>query len=91
MIETEQILRTTGLTMRQLNYWTTRGYLNPEGSGGSGNRYLWPPGEVRIAKTMKALVDADINPVGAARAARNNLILAPGIRIVLYDAAEDSP
>lgn len=89
MTKTEAMLQATGLTTRQLTHWTARGYLHPEGCGGSGNRFHWPAEEIRAAKLMKTLVDADITPAGAARAARNGLILIPGIRIVLDNPLEE--
>lgn len=61
-----------GVTYRQLDYWTRKGYLLPTMTSGrgSGHRRTWPDEEVWIARTMGRLVAAGIEPAVAASAAR---------------------
>jgi hypothetical protein len=73
-----------GLTYRTLDYWTRSGYLQAANPGcGSGRRRSWPASEVEVAQLMHVLVSAGLEPSGAATAARNGGVLAPGVRVVV--------
>jgi len=46
-----------GVTYRQINYWTTEGYLLADAdNGGSGNPKAYPPGQIIKARIMGSLV-----------------------------------
>lgn len=45
-----------GITYRQVNYWTTEGYLATTGAVGSGNPKQYPPAEILKARIMGSLV-----------------------------------
>lgn len=75
-----------GLTYRQLDYWTTLGYLQVVGdpTPGSGRPRRWPVEEVDIALLMLRLIEAGLGLSVAARVARDGRHhLAPGIRLVI--------
>jgi hypothetical protein len=45
-----------GLTYRQLDYWTRRGLLHPDGPApGSGHRRVWSEAEMAIARRVGEL------------------------------------
>jgi hypothetical protein len=81
----DAVLRRTGCTYRQLDHWTRRGWLHPTGGGGFGLRRAWPEEEIRVARTMRRLVDVGLIPAAAAVVARGKpgaaVGLAPGIVI----------
>ncbi len=62
-----------GLTYRQVDYWATKGYLQPENgpNPGTGSSRQFPYSELRIARLMVQLTDAGIEPATAARLARH--------------------
>lgn len=69
-------------TYRQLDYWTSQGYLRPDvASPGSGYVRQWPAAERRIAATMARLTAAGIPPKVAHDVARagGRLEIAPGV------------
>jgi len=79
MTTSEQAAQAAGITYRQLDHWTRRGYLRPgternafsHGQGGVSR--VWPPAEVA----------AGLTPEAAAELARapGRHVLAPGITI----------
>jgi hypothetical protein len=81
----DAVLRRTGCTYRQLDYWTRRGWLHPTGGTGTGTRRVWPQEEIRVARTMRRLVEVGLIPAAAAVVARGKpgaaVALAPGIVI----------
>jgi DNA-binding transcriptional MerR regulator len=87
------LLRMTGLTYRQLDYWVRQGYLQPDNpEPGSGVNRKWSTLEIAVATTMGALVNAGLAVEKAAVIARETLTypmgratLAPGIEVVLSD------
>jgi DNA-binding transcriptional MerR regulator len=87
-VSAAQLVRRTGISYRVLDYWTTRGYLQTitTANPGSGQPRLYPASEVAIAARMRVLVDAGLFPAAAERAARGTR-LAPGVHVVLDDAA----
>lgn len=47
------IIRVTGVTYRQIDYWTRRGYLKPDVvDPGRGTRRHYPPRELDVAKRI---------------------------------------
>lgn len=80
-----------GLTYRQLDFWTTRGYLRADvASPGSGRNRTWPQSEVRVAELMVHLTDAGVTVEAAARIARNPATGAEELRR-LADRLEGQP
>lgn len=71
-IGSTRVVAATGATYRQLDYWVSRGYLQPANTGlGSGYSWLWSPQEVEVVRRMVALVGCGLTPEAAARAARD--------------------
>jgi hypothetical protein len=75
-----------GVTYRQLDFWTTKGYLRAmTAQPGTGRSREWLLGEERVAATMVRLVDAGLTVQAAAQVARQPLggpvELAPGVVI----------
>lgn len=68
---THEVLRATGATYRQLDYWARLGLLHPTHAGGSGNSRRWPHLEQQVAGLMARLVGAGFTVETAARVARN--------------------
>lgn len=83
------------LTYRQLDHWTRKGLLRPEGGRGSGQSREWPHRERKVALLMARLVKAGLGLELAHRVARDyfenrgpwaipaSLEIAPGLRIVI--------
>jgi hypothetical protein len=80
----------SGLTYRRVDYWTRQGYLSAvRGTPGSGWTRIYPLSEVAVARRMRLLVDAGMNPEPAARAARaGGGEIGPGVRVV-FDRPAD--
>lgn len=77
-----------GLTYRQVIFWVRRGWLRPvDKHPGSGARLVFPLSEVKVAADMAVLVLAGVRPEAAYHAVRNGGQLAPGVRIVVDEAA----
>jgi hypothetical protein len=83
------------ITFRQLDYWTTHGYLEAEEPNpGSGHRRTWSGTELRIAAEIVRLTSAGLTTASAARVARETVShdssyvdLAPGITIEIEGTA----
>jgi hypothetical protein len=85
---TSRDLMDLGLTHRQVDFWVRQGHLKAvQPSPGSGYHRSFPPPEFAVAVRMAELVRAGILPAAACRAARNGGQLAPGVRIVIEEAA----
>jgi DNA-binding transcriptional MerR regulator len=82
---TEKALAATGISYRRLDFWASKGYLRPEGGGGSGRARRWPEAELQVGARMGVYVDRGLTPAVAEYAARNNGQLPGGGRIVLED------
>lgn len=69
-----QAVALAGITYRQLDYWTTQGYIRPRrnigANPGSGRQRQYTEREARILCTMAALVDDGLDPKSAALVAR---------------------
>lgn len=79
---TDEAFTTAGITYRQLVYWTDRGYLHPA-AGSTLRSRSWPASEVPVAATMRRLVAAGLPPAVAARVARGDTEIAPGVRVTV--------
>jgi len=65
------LVRLAGITYRQVDHWTSVGWLRPpDPSPGSGAQRHYPPAEVVVAYVMGALVRAGVAAEPAALAAR---------------------
>lgn len=65
------MIATTGITYRQLDYWTRRGYLRPDNAGcGSGRQRRWSAAEQRICTLIIRLCRAGLDLGRAAEVAR---------------------
>ena len=59
----ETMVRQAGISYRQLDYWTTKGYLETvRGSRGTGWRRLWPRSEAITAMLMNAFTHFGMRP-----------------------------
>lgn len=76
-----EVCKATGATYRQLDHWIRRGWLTVDHTGGTGNRREWSSHEITIAALMVRLVNAGLRPEAAARVARGDPLLAPGVRV----------
>jgi DNA-binding transcriptional MerR regulator len=83
----DEIMATAGVTYRQLDHWTTRGYLRAdEPSPGSGNHRTWSPAEIGVAVEIQRLTGAGLSLPTAAAVARRivtndetSIELGPGV------------
>lgn len=83
-----ELIESAKITYRQCVYWTKVGLLiATEQAPGTGNARFYSPTEVEVARVMGRLVLAGVEPHAACRAARNGGQLAPGVRIVVEEAA----
>lgn len=91
----------TGISSRQLDHWTRRGWLRCEEPrpGGRGYPRAWSPCEREVARYMVQLVAAGVTPEAAHHAARNNGRLPggrfrveriDGLSLVAEEAARES-
>jgi DNA-binding transcriptional MerR regulator len=85
------LTRLAGLTPRQAEHWTRRGYIRPDATHpGSGHGRFYPDGEFRVARRMARLVRVGLTPADAAPIARTYATweAAPGISFDVVDAIE---
>lgn len=79
-------LRRAGLSLRQADYWTRRGWLRPYNPDcGTGHGRIWPHTEVRVAAAMSRLIAAGLTVEAAHTVARGQAELAPGITVTVTD------
>lgn len=85
MISTDYLVKRTGLTWRQIDYWTRQGYLRPddEWARGTGNARVYPDEEMRVALRMRDLTGVGFTPKHAARLARGDSALMEKIEMTL--------
>ena len=71
-IEAPALCEHAGISYRQLDHWTRRGYLQTVGeqTPGSGQSRVWPVREASIAETMHTLIECGFTPHAAADYAR---------------------
>jgi hypothetical protein len=75
-IGASELAARAGITYRQVNYWTTEGYLVPVGDAGpgSGHPRTYPPDTIVRARIMGSLVrHFTMTPAAAARVAEEIL------------------
>ncbi|MGI5288055.1 MerR family transcriptional regulator [Nonomuraea polychroma] len=96
-ITLDEVLK-RGLTYRQLDHWSRRGWLKPAHTGGTGNVRVWSQDELRIADLMRRLTRAGLTPEAAAVAARAHqegrplVRLGPGLVLAIdTDLLQDAP
>jgi DNA-binding transcriptional MerR regulator len=77
-----------GVTYRQVDFWTRKGWLRPTNAApGSGIGRVYPPAEVALAARMAALLKAGLAVQVAARVARGEAAAAETLRLVLEACA----
>lgn len=69
-----EVIELAGITYRQLDHWTRRGWIAPEHPecGGSGHHRCYSELEVAVIAHIGALVRAGVQPDVAARIARGD-------------------
>lgn len=87
LLTSREVADLVGVTYRQLDHWTRRGYL-PIGdrTPGSGVPRRWWPDEVERARVFAALADIGVEPAAIARALPTLLV---GRGRYLIDLARD--
>ncbi len=86
VLNSDDLVRTAGVSYRKVDYWARRGYLQPlPGPGGSGHGRRWTTHERDVAAMMGRLTAAGMAPVVAHAVARagGDHEVAPGIRVVI--------
>jgi DNA-binding transcriptional MerR regulator len=93
----DQVLK-RGLTYRQIDHWSRRGWLRPSAPGGTGNARVWPQAELQIADLMRRLTRAGLAVEAAAQAARAHqegrllVKLGPGLVLAIdTDLLSEAP
>lgn len=73
LVRLPDVLAATGVTYRQLDYWTRTGLVHPATPAlpGSGYARGWHPDEVRVLAVLARLVAGGIAPHVSARLARD--------------------
>lgn len=76
-----------GLTYRQIDHWTAKGYLRTEGESrpGTGRARRWKRGEAYVAELMARLVAVGLAVPVAERVARGEREIGPGVLVVIGD------
>lgn len=74
MISTDYLVKKTGLTYRQVDYWARQGYLrtDPTWEGGTGRARSFLDGELTIATRMRDLLGCGFVPAAATKLARGD-------------------
>jgi DNA-binding transcriptional MerR regulator len=68
-----QLAAAVGVTYRQIDYWTRRGFVRPYVMDpGNGHPRDYPPSEIRIARDLAALVAAGVTVETAHAIARGD-------------------
>lgn len=65
-MNSEQTARRAGITYRQLDHWTRKGWFNPIGGVGTGTQRDYPSAEVEKVCAVAKLVHAGLLPEKAA-------------------------
>lgn len=72
LLRLSDVLAGTGVTYRQLDYWTRQGWVRPEvEAAGSGYARAWHPDEARVVAILGRLAAAGVAPPAAARVTRD--------------------
>lgn len=66
-VTSQELIQRSGISYRQLDYWTRTRRLNPttHAEPGSGNARFYPASEIAVARLIKRFLDAGIG-IGAA-------------------------
>lgn len=88
------ILWTLGITYRQLDHWTTRGWISADDTHpGSGKRRTWADDELAVAARMARLVRAGFTVAKAAEIAREDTTypvpLGPGLDLTIRETRQE--
>lgn len=85
MTTTQEIVARTGLTFRQVDYWTRQGYLRTVDSqvDGTGRPREFQSTELQIALRMRDLVECGFSPSAAHRLARGDRELMAKLDLTL--------
>lgn len=81
-----EVMDATGLTYRQVDYWTRMGWLRTvtAPTPGSGYWRAYPRAEVRVAHLMVAMANAGVAVQVAAEAARRATVVAEDWSVTLW-------
>lgn len=86
---TQRDVTDTGMTYRQLDYWTRQGYLHCDNpTPGSGTRRTWPAEQLAVASVMAVLVAAGLTVEAAHHAARNDGWLTDEVHVTIHRDTE---
>lgn len=58
-MKTGELIKTTGVTGRQLDHWVRRGYIEAD-LPGSGHHRVWPEDQVRRVRNLVRLTNAGV-------------------------------
>lgn len=98
-MRSDELANAAGISLRQLDYWTRTGLLQPYGRDlererllpGSGHARTFTTWEVEVAMRIGALVEAGLNLRMSALAARDmvygghdDLLLTPRVQLLLH-------
>ena len=81
--------RTAGITVRRLDTWTVKGWLQTAGDAtpGSGNYRRWPEAEIAVGARIAQLIHIGFQPALAARLARSRELGALVVDVLLPENA----
>lgn len=83
-LSTDLIVRQTGMTFRQIDYWCRQGYLRTENKRtGTGVHRVFSLEEAAVARMMAELVRCGFKPESACKLARGDSDLLRKIQVVL--------
>ena len=82
----EQVAERAGVTVRQVDHWSRKGYLQPapRPRETSGHPRRFDEQEARIARLMGRLTSAGLSPGAASRVVRGQ-DLAPGVIVTVVE------
>ena len=67
---TQYVVDQSGASIRQLNHWIKKGWLEPKEYGGSGTQREWSKKELDVANLMARMLRAGLDVKRAAKVAR---------------------
>ena len=67
---TQYVVQKSKATKRQVDHWIRKGWVKPNGNGGTGNGWSWSKEELDVACLMARMVQAGIKVERAAKLAR---------------------
>lgn len=72
-VTSAELVARTGISYRQLDYWSRTRRLRPSTAAepGSGNARFYPASEIAVAALIKRLIDAGLGPTAAHDLARS--------------------